>query len=206
MLLVIGNKNYSSWSLRPWLAMKVLGLAFDEKRIPLDTPGTKQEILRYSPAGKVPCLVDGSLAIWDSLAILEYLAERHPQLWPADAAERAQARSIAAEMHSGFASLRNHMGMNVRKRYPGRGRTPEVLEEIKRIDALWSQAKGPFLFGAFGAADAMYAPVVLRFRTYEVRVSNREYAAAMLALPAMREWIEAAGREPESIPQFDLPE
>jgi glutathione S-transferase len=206
MLLVIGNKNYSSWSLRPWLAMKVLGLAFDEKRIPLDTPGTKQEILRYSPAGKVPCLVDGSLAIWDSLAILEYLAERHPQLWPADAAERAQARSIAAEMHSGFASLRNHMGMNVRKRYPGRGRTPEVLEEIKRIDALWSQAKGPFLFGAFGAADAMYAPVVLRFRTYEVRVSNREYAEAMLALPAMREWIEAAEREPETIAQFDLPE
>jgi glutathione S-transferase len=206
MLLVIGNKNYSSWSLRPWLAMKVLGLAFDEKRIPLDTPGTKQEILRYSPAGKVPCLVDGSLAIWDSLAILEYLAERHPQLWPADAAERARARSISAEMHSGFANLRNHMGLNVRKRYPGRGRTPEVLEEIKRIDALWSQAKGPFLFGAFGAADAMYAPVVLRFRTYEVRVTNREYAEAMLALPAMREWIEAAEREPETIPQFDLPE
>jgi glutathione S-transferase len=206
MLLVIGNKNYSSWSLRPWLAMKVLGLAFDEKRIPLDTPGTKQEILRYSPAGKVPCLVDGSLAVWDSLAILEYLAERHPQLWPAAAAERARARSISAEMHSGFANLRNHMGLNVRRRYPGRGRTPEVLEEIKRIDAIWSQAKGPFLFGAFGAADAMYAPVVLRFRTYEVRVSNREYAEAMLALPAMREWIEAAEREPETIPQFDLPE
>jgi glutathione S-transferase len=205
MLLVIGNKNYSSWSLRPWLAMKVLGLAFDEKRIPLDTPGTKQEILRYSPAGKVPCLVDGSLAIWDSLAILEYLAERHPQLWPADVARRAQARSISAEMHSGFANLRKHMGMNVRKHYPGRGRTPEVLEEIRRIDALWSQAKGPFLFGAFGAADAMYAPVVLRFRTYEVPVSNREYAEAMLALPAMREWIEAAEREPETIPQFDLP-
>jgi glutathione S-transferase len=109
-------------------------------------------------------------------------------------------------MHSGFANLRNHMGMNVRKRYPGRGRTPEVLEEIKRIDAIWSQAKGPFLFGAFGAADAMYAPVVLRFRTYAVRVSNREYAEAMLELPAMREWIEAAEREPETIPQFDLPE
>jgi len=206
MLLVIGNKNYSSWSLRPWLAMKVLELAFDEKRIPLYGPAARGEILKHSPSGKVPCLVDGSLAIWDSLAILEYLAERHPQLWPADAAERARARSISAEMHSGFANLRNHMGMNVRKRYPGRGRTPEVLEEIKRIDALWSQAKGPFLFGAFGAADAMYAPVVLRFRTYEVRVSNREYAEAMLALPAMREWIEAAEREPETIPQFDLPE
>jgi len=206
MLLVIGNKNYSSWSLRPWLAMKVLGLAFDEKRIPLYGPDAKGEILKHSPSGKVPCLVDGSLAVWDSLAILEYLAERHPQLWPADAAERARARSISAEMHSGFANLRNHMGMNVRKRYPGRGRTPEVLEEIKRIDAIWSQAKGPFLFGAFGAADAMYAPVVLRFRTYAARVSNREYAEAMLELPAMREWIEAAEREPETIPQFDLPE
>ena len=136
MLLVIGNKNYSSWSLRPWLAMKVLGLAFDEKRIALYDPGAKAEILRHSPSGKVPCLVEGSLAIWDSLAILEYLAERHPQLWPADAAERARARSIAAEMHAGFAHLRNHMGMNVRKRYPGRGRTPEVLEEVKRIDAI----------------------------------------------------------------------
>jgi glutathione S-transferase len=206
MLLIIGNKNYSSWSLRPWLAMKVLGLAFDEKRIPLYGEGAKGEILKHSPSGKVPCLVDGATVIWDSLAILEYLAERHPQLWPAERGERARARSISAEMHSGFAALRNHMGMNVRKRYPGRGRTPEVLEDVKRIDALWSQAKGPFLFGAFCAADAMYAPVALRFRTYEVRVSNREYYQALLDLPAMKEWIEAAEREPESIPQFDLAE
>ncbi len=206
MLLVIGNKNYSSWSLRPWLAMKMLGIAFDEKRILLDRPDTKAEMLKHSPAGKVPCLVDGSLAVWDSLAILEYLAERHPRLWPAERAERARARSLAAEMHSGFANLRSHMGLNVRKRYPGRGRTPEVLEELKRIDAIWSEAKGPFLFGEFGAVDAMYAPVVLRFRTYEVRVSNRAYADALLALPPMREWIEAAEREPESIPQYDLPE
>ena len=206
MLLVIGNKNYSSWSLRPWIAMKALGIAFDEKRIPLYDPAAKGEILKHSPSGKVPCLVDGGLAVWDSLAILEYLAEGHPQLWPAARGERARARALAAEMHSGFTHLRHHMGMNVRKRYPGRGRTPEVLEEIKRIDAIWSQAKGPFLFGAFGAADAMYAPVVLRFRTYEVRVSNRGYAEAVLALPAMREWIEAAEREPESIPQFDLTE
>lgn len=206
MLLVIGNKNYSSWSLRPWLALKVLGIAFDEKRIPLYGPAAKSEILKHSPSGKVPCLVDGPLAVWDSLAILEYLAERHPQLWPADPAARARARSIAAEMHSGFPNLRQHMGMNVRKRYPGRGRTPEVLEEIKRIDAIWSQGRGPFLFGAFSAADAMYAPVVLRFRTYEVRVSNRAYADAVLALPAMREWIETAELERESIPQFDLPE
>ncbi|HZM34380.1 MAG TPA: glutathione S-transferase family protein [Burkholderiales bacterium] len=206
MLLVIGNKNYSSWSLRPWIAMKVHGIAFDEKRIPLDKPETKREILRHSPAGKVPCLVDGALAIWDSLAILEYLAEREPRLWPADRAERARARAISAEMHSGFAALRQHMGLNVRKRYPGRGRTSEVLEDIRRIEAIWSQAQGPFLFGPFTAADAMYAPVVLRFRTYEVRVANREYYQAMLALPAMKEWIDAAEREPESIPQYDLAE
>ena len=206
MLLVIGNKNYSSWSLRPWIAMKTFGIVFDEKRIPLYGPAAKGEILKHSPSGKVPCLVDGSLAIWDSLAILEYLAERHPGLWPADPAERARARSVSAEMHAGFAALRQSMGLNVRKRYPGRGRTPEALEDIRRIDAIWSQAKGPFLFGPFTAADAMYAPVVLRFRTYDVRVSNRDYLEAMLALPAMKEWIEAAEREPESIPQYDLAE
>lgn len=203
MLLVIGNKNYSSWSLRAWLAMKVLGLAFEEKRIALYTPEAKAELLRYSPAGKVPILVDGATTVWDSLAILEYLAERHPGLWPADPIQRARARSISAEMHAGFPNLRNHMSMNVRRCYPGKGRTPEVLDEIERIQAIFSAAKGPFLFGGFGAADAMYAPVVLRFRTYEVQVQNRAYMDAVLALPAMREWIEAAGRETESIAKFD---
>ncbi len=204
MLLVIGNKNYSSWSLRPWLAMKVLGLAFDEKRIALYDAAAKAEILKHSPSGKVPCLVEGSLAIWDSLAILEYLAEKNPKLWPADAVERARARSVSAEMHSGFASLRTHMSMNVRKRYPGKGRAPEVQDEIGRIEKIWSQAKGPFLFGPFSAADAMYAPVVLRFRTYEVKLADRAYCDAMLALPAMQTWIAAAEREAESIPQLDL--
>ena len=204
MLLVIGNKNYSSWSLRPWLAMKVLGLAFDEVRIPLYREGSKEQILRYSPAGRVPILRDGKTPVWDSLAILEYLAERHRQLWPADAAERAKARAVSAEMHSGFAALRQHMSMNVRKRYPGKGRTPAVLAEIARISAIWGDAKGPFLFGEFSAADAMYAPVVLRFRTYAVEGPNRRYMDAMLALPAMREWIEAAEREAESIPELDL--
>jgi glutathione S-transferase len=204
MILFIGNYNYSSWSLRAWIAMKVLGLAFEERRIPLYGPGAKEEILRFSPAGKVPVLKDGETVVWDSLAILEYLAEKHPQLWPADAAERARARSVAAEMHSGFPSLRAHMCMNVRRRYPGKGRTPEVLGEIRRIEAIWEQARGPFLFGPFGAADAMYAPVVLRFRTYGVEVSNRAYAEAMLALPAMKEWIAAAERETESLAQFDL--
>jgi glutathione S-transferase len=205
MLLVIGNKNYSSWSLRPWLAMKVLGIPFEEKRVPLYGPESKRELLRYSPAGKVPCLVDGELRVWDSLAILEYLAERHPGLWPAEATLRARARSVSAEMHSGFPSLRQHMSMNVRKRHPGKGRTPEVLAEIARVIGIWSECRGPFLFGPFCAADAMYAPVVLRFRTYEVELpaACRAYADAVLALPALQEWMRDAGRETESLPQFE---
>jgi len=204
VILVIGNRNYSSWSLRPWVALKILGLGFEEKRIPLYGPGSREAILEFSPAGKVPVLIDGANTIWDSLAILEYLAEKHPGLWPDDTAQRARARSISAEMHSGFPHLRQHMSMNVRRRYPGRGRTPEVLSEIQRIDEMWSQAKMPFLFGPFGAVDAMYAPVVLRFRTYGVTVANRAYYDAVLALPAMREWIAAAEREPESIAKFEM--
>ena len=204
MQLVIGNKNYSSWSLRPWLAMKFVGVAFDEIRIPLYGAGSKERILAHSPAGRVPILKDRETLVWDSLAIIEYLAERYPQLWPRDRAERARARSISAEMHSGFAALREHMSMNVRKRYPGKGRTSEVDKDIARIGAIWTEAKGPFLFGEFTAADAMYAPVVLRFRTYTVEGPNRSYMDAMLALPAMREWIEASEREPESIPELDL--
>jgi glutathione S-transferase len=206
MILVIGNKNYSSWSLRPWIALKVFGFDFDEKRIPLDAAGSKEAILAYSPAGKVPVLVDGKTTVWDSLAILEYVAEKNPKLWPSAPVDRARARAISAEMHSGFPNLRNHMSMNVRKRYPGKGRTPEVLAEIERIKAMWNEAKRPFLFGPFSAADAMYAPVVLRFRTYEVELPKaaRSYYDAMLELPAMREWIAAAERESESIPQFDM--
>jgi glutathione S-transferase len=206
MLLVIGNKNYSSWSLRPWIALKVFGFEFEEKRIPLYGEGAKEAILRYSPAGKVPVLVDGKNTVWDSLSILEYLAEKNRKLWPADAGERVRARSLAAEMHSGFPELRTHMSMNVRKHYPGRGRTPEVLAEIERIKAIWNEAARPFLFGAFTAADAMYAPVVLRFRTYEVELPRaaRHYYEAMLALPATQEWIADAERETEAIPQFDM--
>ena len=203
MILIIGNKNYSSWSLRPWIAMKVLGIGFQEKRIPLYGPGSREEILRHSPAGKVPVLLDKKNVIWDSLAILEYLAEKNPKLWPAYRAARAQARAVSAEMHSGFPNLRNHMSMNVRKRYPGKGRTAEVEAEISRISQIFSSSKGLFLFGSFCAADAMYAPVVLRFRTYGVEVKNRNYYDAMLALPAMKEWIAAAERETESLPQFE---
>lgn len=210
-LLVIGNKNYSSWSLRPWLAMKQLGIEFDELRIPLYGPGAKEEVLRHSPSGKVPCLVEDGKRVWDSLAILEYLAEARRGLWPEPPAARAMARSICAEMHSGFAQLRQHMSMNIRKRHPGKGRTPEVLAEVARITAMWSECRrryggaGPFLFGRFCGADAMYAPVVLRFRTYEVDLPDdcRRYADTMLALPALQEWIAAAERETEVIAKFE---
>ena len=210
--LVIGNKNYSSWSLRPWLAMRVAGIPFAEHRIPLYGPGSKDQILVYSPAGKVPCLADGDLRVWDSLSICEYLAEKHPGLWPQDPAARALARSVSAEMHSGFANLRAKMSMNIRKRYPGLGRTPESLADVARIVSLWSDCRarygkgGPFLFGAFSIADAMYAPVVLRFRTFEVElpVDCRAYSDAVLALPAMQDWIAAAMAETESLPQFEL--
>lgn len=212
LVLVIGNKNYSSWSLRPWLAMKVAGIPFAEHRIPLYGPGSKEQILVYSPAGKVPCLVDGEVRVWDSLSICEYLAEKHPGLWPQDPAARAHARSVSAEMHSGFANLRSKMSMNIRKRYPGMGRTPESLADVARIVSLWSDCRarygkgGPFLFGAFSIADAMYAPVVLRFRTYEVELPAecRAYSEAVLALPAMQDWIAAAMAETESLPQFEL--
>ena len=210
--LVIGNKNYSSWSLRPWLAMKVAGIPFAEHRIPLYGPGSKDQILVYSPAGKVPCLADGDLRVWDSLSICEYLAEKHPGLWPQDPAARALARSVSAEMHSGFMNLRAKMSMNIRKRYPGLGRTPESMADVARIVSLWSDCRarygkgGRFLFGAFSIADAMYAPVVLRFRTYEVELPAdcRAYSDAVLALPAMQDWIAAAMAETESLPQFEL--
>jgi glutathione S-transferase len=211
--LYVANKNYSSWSLRPWLAMRQAGLPFREVRIPLYTPESKAQIRSYSPSGKVPCLVDGALAVWDSLAICEYLAERHPQakLWPADPYARAVARSISAEMHSGFQNLRSNMSMNCRKRFPGMGRTVEVAGEIERVQRSWGEARekhgagGPFLFGAFTIADAMYAPVVLRFRTYAVQLNPvcREYADAILALPAMQQWLADAEAETEVIAAFE---
>ncbi|HWA39532.1 MAG TPA: glutathione S-transferase family protein [Burkholderiales bacterium] len=205
MRLLIGNKNYSSWSLRPWVAMRHFGIAFEEEVVFLDKPDTQEKIRRVNPAGRVPCLVDGGLVVWDSLAILEYLAEREPRLWPADAAQRARARSVAAEMHSGFPALRNAMSMNVRKRFPGKGRSAEVDAEVQRIEKIWGEATKPFLFGSFCAADAMFAPVVLRFRTYEPPLSaaSKAYMDAMLALPAMREWIAAAEREGEPIAKYD---
>jgi glutathione S-transferase len=211
--LVIGNKNYSSWSLRPWLLMRQAGLVFEEVRVPLYLAGSKDMLRKYGPSGKVPVLLDGAITVWDSLAILEYLAERHPelQLWPAGAAQRAAARSISAEMHSGFAPLRTNMTMNCRGFFPGLGRTVEVAADIERIQRIWTDCRerlastGPYLFGAFTVADAMYAPVVLRFKTYAVQLSPvaQQYTNTVLALPALQEWIEAARAEAEIIPAFE---
>lgn len=206
--LVIGDKNLSSWSLRPWLALRVAGIDFAEINIRLGQPETKREILRHSPSGKVPCLIDGQIVVWDSLAICEYAAELAPSLWPADAAQRAEARAVSAEMHSGFAALRQNMPMNVCAAKPGEGRTPEVEADIARIVALWEACRvrhgagGPFLFGAFSIADAMYAPVVWRFATYAVSVPPliRAWMDAMLALPAMQEWRAGALAETGAAP------
>jgi len=197
--LVIGDKNISSWSLRPWLALKHLGVAFDEEQVRLRQPDTRQQNLRHAPSGKVPVLKHNGLVIWDSLAISEYLAEQFPacHLWPADAAARATARACSAEMHAGFQALRTHLPMDILGRFPGRGHDGEgVALDIARVQEIWLQARarfgagGPFLFGAFGIADAMYAPVVSRFLTYAVECPPecRVYMENVWNMPAMQEW------------------
>lgn len=215
LTLVIGNKNYSSWSLRPWLVLKQAGIAFRERYIPIRSAAWSAQIRELSPSGRVPALVHGELRVWDSLAICEYLAERFPekQLWPADVAARAAARSVSAEMHSGFQALRQNMFMNIRRRWPGRGRTPETLADIERITAIWNgcrarhAAMGPFLFGSFSIADAMYAPVALRFQTYEVNIDGAagDYARVLLGLPALQEWVTAAHAEQEQLAHYESP-
>ena len=211
LALTIGNKNYSSWSMRPWIAMKAAGIAFSETVISLNAPEFKPTLLRLSPAGKVPVLVDGDVHVWESLAILEYLAEKFPaaNLWPVDVDTRAHARAIANEMHAGFVPLRRHCPMNMWRPVKARDLTPEVVANVKRIDQMWSDCRatfgraGPFLFGTFTAADAMYAPVVSRFHTYAVEVSapSRAYMAAMMALPAWAEWRSAALSETWVLPE-----
>lgn len=214
--LVIGNKNYSSWSLRPWLAMRHAGLAFDEVLIPLDHPDTKARILEYSPAGKVPVLVDGAATVWESLAILEHLAERYPEagLWPGDPAARAHARAISAEMHAGFQALRSACPMNLRKRFAHRDRGADVARDVARIQEIWLGCRqrfgagGPFLFGAFTAADAMYAPVVTRLHTYSVPVDAavQDYMGAVMGLPAFNEWRRAGIAEPWTLDHDEVDE
>jgi len=205
LTLVLGNKNYSSWSFRPWIALKTAGIAFSEQVISLDDPQFKPTLLRFSPAGKVPVLIDGDIRVWESLAILDHVAEKFPAagLWPAEAAARAHARAIAAEMHAGFTPLRQHCPMNFWRPVKPRDLPAEVAANVARIDAMWSECLarfgGPFLFGSkFGAADAMYAPVVSRFHTYAIAVGERSraYMDAVMGLPAWAEWKKAALVEP----------
>ena len=216
--LLLGNKNYSSWSLRPWLAMKVAAIPFEETVISLEAPDFKARVTAVSPAGKVPVLVDGDVHVWESLAILEYLAEKFPAagLWPAEPLARATARAVASEMHAGFLALRRHLPMNVSRPVKSRLLDDGAAKDVARIDAIWTGCRskfgggGPFLFGAFGAADAMFAPVVSRFRTYAVTVSDvgRAYMEAVMALPAWQEWRAAARRESWLLPhdEVDWPE
>jgi len=211
--LVIGNRNYSSWSLRGWLMAKLAGIDFEEILIPLDRPETNAAIARHSPAGRVPVLLHKGIAVWESLAIAEYLHDIRPTagLWPASVAARAHARVIASEMHASFVELRTRMPMDIRASYPGKDMTPEVQADIERITGLWRDCRqrfakaaprdDGFLFGTISAADAMYAPVVTRFRTYGVKLDADAdaYCRTILAYPAMTAWVEAAKREPWTI-------
>lgn len=204
LTLIIGNKNYSSWSLRPWILLKTFEIPFKEILIPLKQSDSKQKVLQYSPAGKVPVLLDGSTRVWESLAIAEYVAELFPQkmLWPSDAQARAQARSVSGEMYSGFSGLRQNFPLNVSQRIT-KASTPDADKDIRRVLEIWEtcrtqfEKQGPFLFGPFCIADAMYAPVVFRFQTYGMKMSPlaEKYYQAMLALPAMKEWQNAAKTE-----------
>ncbi len=209
LVLVIGNQNYSSWSMRPWVLMKQLGIPFDEVKLRFHTPEWDAQIARWSPSRRVPVLWRGEQAVWDSLAIIEMLGEWFPDrgVWPADPVARAFARSAAAEMHSGFTGLRSRMPMNIRAAHPGKGYTPESRADIERIEALWGEARrrfgagGPFLFGAFCAADAMFAPVVMRFHTYAPPLApeTQRYCEAVRAAPGVKAFIDAALQEKEFV-------
>ena len=222
LALVIGNKNYSSWSMRPWVLLKQFGIPFEEIMLKFESAEWAEHIGRLAPARKVPTLWDGepgastSIAVWETIAIIEYIAERFPQIaiWPKGRAARAMARAIVAEMHAGFTSLRGNMPMNIRSHHPGKGLDPKVAEDIARIEAIWlaarqrfgAQSAAPFLFGDFCAADAMFAPVVMRFACYEPAISDAsaQYCAAMRASPGIAAWIEEALLETEFV-AFDEP-
>ncbi len=208
--LYIGNKNYSTWSLRSWVLMKAAGIPFREHRLLLDQADTTARIRAHSPSARVPCLHDGAVVVWDTMAIAEYLAERHPGLWPADAEARAWARSASAEMHSGFANLRNEFGMNLRVREL-RAASQAVAAEIERIREIWSEGRrrfggsGDFLCGSFGIVDSFYCPVAFRFQSYGVSLTGTcaAYQEQLIALPAMRQWMAEALRETEHIAHYD---
>lgn len=209
--LIIGNKNYSSWSLRPWLALRATGIAFTEQKLGFFTEEFSRKVGAVSPAGLVPVLLDGDFAVWDSLAICEYVAEQHPEagLWPKDAKARARARSLVAQMHSGFGALRNALPMNIEAHLPGIKLPEAAQQDISRLQAIWHDTRaefgqgGPFLFGAFSIADAFFAPVVSRFTTYGITAAGavRDYMDAVLALPAMQDWMRDARAEATFVPE-----
>lgn len=211
--LYIGNKCFSSWSLRPWLVLKHHGIPFTEKFVRLRQPDTSARILEVSPSGRVPVLHHDGLRIWDTIAILEYLAELYPEtkLWPDDQASRAMARSVSTEMHSGFVDVRSQWGMNLRRPKGHKSLSEAGQKQAARIEQIWRDCRaqfgagGPFLFGSFTAADAMYAPVVTRFDTYggELAPDTRAYVDTVLAMPAMKEWYASAATEPYAEPRPD---
>ena len=213
LTLVIGNKNYSSWSLRPWLLLRHFQVAFEEVRLPLDTPAFRDDVFRYSPSGRVPVLHDGDLVVWDSLAICEYVNERfiEGRGWPGEWRQRARARSAAAEMHSGFAALRTQLPMNCRRRPDAYRWKSDAQQDIDSVQALWRELRrdggrgGEFLCGEFGIVDAMFAPVAIRFRGYGVPLEPeaQAYVEALLRLPSLREWDVAAESESERLEKYE---
>ena len=214
LTLVMGNKNYSSWSLRPWMALTMAGIPFNEIIIPLDQPDTRKRILEHSPTGRVPLLKHGKVSVWDSLAIIEYVAEMFPEknIWPKTIAARAMARSVSCEMHAGFSALRNSCPMNIRRPVRKVPMSDAVLSDVRRIEELWRECRerfgkgGKFLFGKFCAADAMYAPVVTRLVTYDIPVAadTRAYMDTIMATPAFRAWKEAALAETWTVPSDEV--
>jgi glutathione S-transferase len=212
--LVIGNKRYSSWSMRPWLVLKAFNIAFEEVRIGLDRPDTSLQISRYSAAGRVPVLLASEIVVWDSLAICEYLDEQFPEkaMWPTDVAARAMARCICAEMHSGFTGMRTAMSMNIGADFRGKGHTPEAQSDIGRICEIWETCLAhfghhQFLFGDFSIADAYFAPVVMRFQTYGVSLAPalQAYVERVAAHPAVAQWVSEALAEAERLEKYDSP-
>ena len=204
MKLLIGNRNYSSWSLRPWLVLKHFDITFEDEVLQLQGEGFREVLAQRSPTGRVPVLEDGELKVVETIAIIEYLADRFPDraIWPADIGERALARAAAAEMHSAFQALRSHAPMNLRASHPGKVNVDTVVKDLHRLETLWGEllarSGGPFLFGAFTAADAMFAPVATRIRTYALPVSDvaNGYVEAIYGLPAFQEWLAMARHEP----------
>lgn len=213
LTLVIGNKSYSSWSMRPWMLLEAFEIPFAEIVVPLYVDGSKDQILKYTPSGKVPALIDGDVTVWDSLSICEYVAEKFPDraIWPRDASARALARSMSAEMHSSFQALRQQCGMVVHRAKGPVDFSADTLADIARIEAMWAFSRasfgsgGPFLFGEFSAADAMYAPVVCRFDVYQPKTSaaTRAYMDAIMATLAWKKWMAGAAAETWRIPRFE---